>query len=466
MARINPVKNKEGKIISYQIRVFRGKDTDGRELRPYSYNWKIPDTYKTESAIKRGLEKAVREFEYKCKSGDVSADKRTFQEYAEYFLVFKQRDCKQSGIRFYQSLLPRINAEIGAIRIGNLTVEHLNRFYLKLESADIREDQKAIAKDALIEAKEKYGYSNVTIQKLTNLSENTIRVAFQRKRISILSAQKITSIFDGKVTDYFEIASLKQGKGLSAKSIRHYHDFIHDVLKLAVKEGIVSRNIADMAEPPKLKRHEAEYFEIDEIIQIRKALDVAPLKYKVMVCLLVETGCRRGELFGLKWKSINFKDKTIVIDSNIQYSKEKGIYEDSPKNGEVRTVSIAPEVMQLLDEYQVEQMKTQLMLGIPDYNSKGYLFIQDDGTPMHPSSLNHWMRKFEKENELPHIYPHKFRHSQASILYASGVDLVTISKRLGHKQVSTTQNIYAHLMKESDRKASEAIANALYRKEV
>ena len=464
MARVNPVKNKEGKIVSYQIRVFRGKDANGKELKPYSYNWRVPDTYKTETAIKRGLEKAVREFENKCNAGIVSADKRTFQEYVEYFLEFKQRDCKQGGIDFYKSLLPRINEEIGALRLCNLTTEHLNRFYLKLESADIREDKKAVAKDTLMKAKLQKGYSNVTIQKLAGLSNNTIRVAFQKKKISVSSAQKIAAVFGGKITDYFDIASLKEGKGLSAKSIRHYHDFTHEVLRLAVKEGVISRNVADVAEPPKLKKHEAEYFEIDEIIQIREALSTAPLKYKVMIYLLIEMGCRRGELRGIKWKSVNFDENTIVIDSNIQYTKERGIYEDSPKNGETRIVSIAPEIMQVLREYQVQQMKTQLMLGIPDYNKCGYLFIQENGTPMHPSSLNHWMRKFEKENGLPHIYPHKFRHSQASILYATGVDLVTISKRLGHKQVSTTQNIYAHLLKESDRKASEAIANVLYRK--
>ena len=61
-----------------------------------------------------------------------------------------------------------------------------------------------------------------------------------------------------------------------------------------------------------------------------------------------------------------------------------------------------------------------------------------------------------------HIYPHKFRHSQASILYASGVDIVTISKRLCHKQVSTTQTIYAHMMEKSDKEASDKIADVLF----
>ena len=98
------------------------------------------------------------------------------------------------------------------------------------------------------------------------------------------------------------------------------------------------------------------------------------------------------------------------------------------------------------------------------YNSEGYLFIKETGEVMNPKVLNAWMRKFSKKLGM-HIHPHKFRHSQASILYASGVDVVTISKRLGHKQVSTTQNIYAHIMEKSDKEASDKISALLFQKQ-
>ena len=65
---------------------------------------------------------------------------------------------------------------------------------------------------------------------------------------------------------------------------------------------------------------------------------------------------------------------------------------------------------------------------------------------MHPDSVTDWMNKFSKRHELPHINPHAFRHTMASMLYFNGVDSVSISKRLGHAQVSTTANIYAHVM--------------------
>lgn len=69
----------------------------------------------------------------------------------------------------------------------------------------------------------------------------------------------------------------------------------------------------------------------------------------------------------------------------------------------------------------------------------GYCFTRENGEPMHPDSITSWLNKFSKKYGLPHINPHKFRHTQASILINEGVDVVTVAKRLGHKQVTTTE---------------------------
>ena len=80
------------------------------------------------------------------------------------------------------------------------------------------------------------------------------------------------------------------------------------------------------------------------------------------------------------------------------------------------------------------------------YQDQGYVFTQDTDGPMHPDSVTDWLAKFSKRHGLPHINPHAFRHTMASMPYFNGVDSVSISKRLGHVQVSTTANIYAHVM--------------------
>lgn len=472
MANITPIKDKDGNITSYRIRVYRGKDADGKQLKPFTKNWKVPTTYKSEKAIQKALEKVAGEFEASCKRGDVSADRRTFEEYARYYIQLCERDCKEKTIDFYNSLMPLICAEIGSIRLNQLTPEHLNRFYLKLQNEDVKRDHKAIAKDCLLQLRKEEGTKSKTLIQGTGLCDNTIRLAFKQNKIAVASAEKIASYYGMPVNDLFTIST--SGKGLSPKYINHYHSFIHTVLEQAVKEGCINRNIADQATPPKNPKHEAEFFEVEEILKIKAALDQEPMKYRIATYLLISTGIRRGELVGIRWKSVDFDKCTIRIENNVVYTKRKGLVANTPKNDECRTVNIAPELIPLLKAYKKQQKfeasvrlshitdDIQRQKAIKEYNHEGYLFIQEAGTVMSPNTINEWMIDFSDRLGM-HIHPHKFRHSQASILYASGVDIVTISKRLGHKQVSTTQNIYAHMMEKSDKEASDKIADIIFR---
>lgn len=119
--------------------------------------------------------------------------------------------------------------------------------------------------------------------------------------------------------------------------------------------------------------------------------------------------------------------------------------------------------MKLLRQYRAWQNEERLRLG-DYYQYRGFVFTQDSGNPMHPDSVTDWMKKFSKRHGLPHINPHAFRHTMASMLYFNGVDSVSISKRLGHAQVSTTANIYAHVMEEADQKNADILADVFLKK--
>lgn len=119
--------------------------------------------------------------------------------------------------------------------------------------------------------------------------------------------------------------------------------------------------------------------------------------------------------------------------------------------------------MQLLRTYRAWQNTERLRLG-EFYENQGFVFSQENGSPMHPDSVTDWMGKFSNRHGLPHINPHAFRHTMASILYFNGVDSVSISKRLGHAQVSTTANIYAHVVEEADRKNAEILSDIFLKK--
>jgi len=401
MASVTPRKDKNGNITLYQIEVYRGRDSEGKKLKPYTMRWKIPEGWKSENKIKKELDRVAAEFENDCKVGNVSINKKTFAQYAEYVMELKDRDNKHRTVFRYRQLLKRINEEIGYIKLTDVTGEHLNRMYMKMAKKG----------------------ENKSIQKK-----------------------------NGEKNEY-----------LSDQTIVHHHRLVHLIFAQALKEGLVRYNISDTATPPKVVKKEAEFFELEEVLTIRDALLEQPFKWQAITDLLIDTGARRGEILGLKWNTIDFKNNSIIIENNLQYTSDRGIYlEDSTKNNENRTVNIAPEIMVIVKVHKKEQLELKLKLG-SYWNDTGFCFTQDNGEPMNPNSLNNWLDKFQEKYNLPEIHPHKFRHTQASLLYAAGENPIAISKRLGHKQVSTTQNIYAHLMEGGDKGASDKIATLLYR---
>ena len=111
----------------------------------------------------------------------------------------------------------------------------------------------------------------------------------------------------------------------------------------------------------------------------------------------------------------------------------------------------------------MDQLRLQLANG-DRWLHTGYVFTQDNGDRMNPDSATSWLATFAKRHNLPHINPHAFRHTAASVLLASGTDIVTVSKQLGHASVSTTENFYSHIIEENKAKATECLADKLLRK--
>jgi len=458
--------NKETVPYAYNIRVYRGYDAQGKELKPYQKTWRVPEGLKDPKRIKRALDRFVGEFETSCNRGEVSNDKRTVSELARYYIELSERDNKLNSTNFYKNMLPLIDANIGHIKLMNLTTKNLNEFYIKLQKEDVRKDKKARAKDKLIDVKAEKKLLNRELQEMSGLGKNTITLVCRQQNVAMETAQAVAKALKYPFEELFDVIPGSDKIGLGTKTIYEYHKFLHSVLELAKSEGYIAKNPATGAKPPKQKHKEAEWLEIDEILKVIEAVNKEPLKYKIMLLILIETGMRKGELMGLKWHHICFDKCSIRIKDNLQYSADEGIYETTPKNDEGRLLSISQEVMEAIKLYYLEQkeLKDSLSTRSNEFNPKNYLFTQINGRPMHPDSIYKWMNKIERKYDLPHIYPHKFRHSQASILFAGGVDIITASKRLGHSQPSTTQDIYAHMLAKMDEKASATISAAIWDK--
>ena len=117
------------------------------------------------------------------------------------------------------------------------------------------------------------------------------------------------------------------------------------------------------------------------------------------------TGCRRGEIVGLKWPKVNWEDSSITIDCALTYTPDRGVYESTTKTEDVRIIKLPKETMDLLRDYRRWQLEMRLAMG-DRWHASEYVLTSEKGGPMSPDTLSSFLRKFERRHHLPHIHAH------------------------------------------------------------
>ena len=458
MAHIEKITGKAG--VTYRISVSGGFDTSGKRIR-HRMTYK-PTPGMTERQIQKAVQRAAADFERSIEQGYSLDNRQTFAEYAAYVINLKERTgTKHRTVAGYRSLLNRTNQTIGHLAIQDIRPTHLNQFYKNLAEVGIQETAaRAIPRETFRATLKEKKLSMAKVAKLAGVAESTVNAAGKGDAILQDKAELISTAAGIAFDQLFTLD--ERNEPLSTTSILAYHRFIHIILAQAEKEMLVPYNAADKATPPQKEKSEVGTFQTSELVAIRDAAAQEPIKWQMIIHLLMITGCRRGEIVGLKWDRVNWKDSSIRIDTTLLYTPDRGVYESTTKTGAERTIKLPQETMDLLRQYRVWQLETRLANG-DRWKETPYVFTGECGGHMAPDTLSGYLTRFEKKYNLPHIHAHKFRHSMASVLYFSGADPVSISKRLGHAQVSTTQNIYSHLIEQADTQSAERIADAIFR---
>jgi integrase len=201
---------------------------------------------------------------------------------------------------------------------------------------------------------------------------------------------------------------------------------------------------------------EAAHLDEDDARRLLELLQDEPIKYRAAISFDLLSGLRRGELLGLRWSDVDFTNETVTIVQTSSYAKGQGIYTDTPKNKtSARPLKLSRSAFLILQEVQEWQEQQQALCGDRWKNEDGRVFTNDEGSPMHPDSLSKWFHEFTKRSGFPGVHVHSLRHTYASLMIADGTPLVVVSRRLGHAQVSTTANIYAHVIASADEKAAQ-----------
>ena len=442
MAYIEARYDKNGIITHYRLVASAGYDFEGKQIRKYKA-WHPDNLQISKRQMEMLALKAAFEFEESLNQGYQSEKHQTFAQYAAYVMELKKRNgLSPTTYERYESILKRINKEFGHIKLTDIRPQHLNTFYKKLSEIGVRDvKDRAIPKKVINRKIKALGLPKYKIAEACGFSQTTLNAILKGNPVEIKTAEGLADALDYDFDDLFTIKS--NSKPLSSKTILEHHRLISSIFAQAEKELLIPYNPASKASPPKVKKHKADYFQPEEMEEIIEALEDAPLKWKAITYLLIDTGCRRGEVMGLEWKHINFEKGTLMIEQALLYTKERGVYVGPPKNGQPRAVCLSSESLEVLKDWRSEQRLINFR-NKPIWHETGFIFTKDDGTCMHPDSITDWLNKFSDEKDLPHIHPHAFRHTVASTLIANGIDLVTTAAELGHCNATTTATIYAH----------------------
>lgn len=467
--------SKNGKI-SYYIRAYDGYDINGRQIE-HTMTWNPPSNM-SERAILKELENQKLKFEEKIKKGLVFGSSTRFIEYAEKWLENnKPPQLAPKTYERYKALLVNINAAIGNIKLENLQSHHLQSFYNNLRENGINSRGNYVISLNLINLMKERELSRDALKQKAGISSTTLSNACKENgRVSINTALKISEALNISVEKLFRIEI--SSKGYSDKTILHHHRLISSILAQATRDRLVPFNIADRdyIKAPRVARKEAAYLDENSADAVIKALQQEHIKWRTATMLLIYSGMRRGELMGLEWKDVDFENKIIHIKRTSQYVSSLGIITKETKTlSSERAIRLPDEAFILLSEYKKYWLEFRLMIGnlwqskititYADKNtsiiSNDRLFIKDDSTPMHPDSLTDWTNKFVKKNNLPKFSPHSLRHTNASLLIANGVNLLTVSKRLGHSNTSTLTKVYGHAIQSADEAATDVLSEKI-----
>lgn len=249
------------------------------------------------------------------------------------------------------------------------------------------------------------------------------------------------------------------GAGLAPRTVGHAHRVLGLGLGCALKNKTLVRNVATVHAPPKVEETELEILSPDQIGDVLAKLTGHNLF--PVISLALATGMRRGELLGLQWGDIDLDGRTLRVERSVEETKA-GLRLKPPKTKHGRrNITLPSETVATLRAHKVELLKLRLALGMGNIAPETLAFGNVEGELIRPRNLSKAWWRTRAALKLPTVSFHAFRHSHASALIRAGVDILTISRRLGHADASITLNIYGHLIEGADAAAAKAIEGML-----
>lgn len=435
---------------TYQITISCGRDSKDRKItRTTTYR---PELYtskghlKTEKTLQKELESFAAEFEKQVLNGSYTdGNKITFERYAEKYLDEYAR--KYQAPKTLESTEGNVRRFIKAF--GYISLDKLTPLFLQEYVNDMLTERKNPDKPKTISQSTVKRRMAVLSSMLSQAVRWNLIASNPMERVRIMPETLIAGDI-GKIDEN----ERQQIPCFTREQAELFLSLLDDPLSYRYRSRKTRQ--ADGASS----------------FQEYTAAHTIPLQMKLFFYLAIFTGCRRGELIALTWTDIDFDSSTIHIVKST--SRVKGeIYEKSTKRKRaVKEIVVPAGVIEIARKWKADQQRYRLTLG-SEWKGSNYVFIQNNGAQMGLETpykamqriiKNYNERRKSTDPELPVIPLNGLRHTAATLLITSGVDIRTVSGRLGHAKTSTTLNFYTEFLKEMDHSASDQMEAMLLKR--
>lgn len=318
---------------------------------------------------------------------------------------------------------------------------------------------------------QKVSTSRMTFEELFNMySEyhsaevraSTHETAMKRLRLWVLPYFKNKRLDKLKQQDFTSWKVKISNEDLELSTKQNIYKTFSAMMNFAVKAELVPKNglkaLGNFKDNTALENpvEEIRYYttaQFEKFISVVKAdcKTIMDWNYYTFFCVAFFTGARKGEIHALRWSDVD--GNILHIRRSITQKLKTGDLETIPKNkSSIRDLQIPAPLMTVLNEHKQRQKEAA-----GDLFNESYRICGDGETPLRDTSIDKRNRKYAEAAGLPRITIHEYRHSHVSVLVNAGINIMEISRRLGHANVEETWNRYAHLYPREEEKAVEVL---------
>ncbi len=359
----------------------------------------------------------------------------------------------------YLGMNPETNKQVNVKKKGFSTKREAQAYFRKL-SYDVEKNGFQKIKDATFKSVYELWLETYELT-VKESSFVKLKQKFDNHILPMFGDKEIKKI---KVADIQKFANDMREKN---SQFKEYISNVSRIFEFAIQQGFVSINpVKKIIVPRKKKNIEEKELHFYTKEELKKLLAYAkgnePKKIYTFFYLLANTGCRQGEILGLQWDCINFKDKFLMVRQTLTRGENRRQYLEEPKTkNSRRKIPLTDETINVLKKWRAAQREDFMKLGINTLDDKQFVFSDDQGEAIQLSHPRLWLHRIAKNAGIPKLSPHALRHTFATILISQGINFKTVSDLLGHATVSMTLDIYAGVYQEEKVESINVLANTL-----